>query len=98
MSSRQIICTDQTGCSQSGHITAVGLDDTGSDKASERLTVSEVYSAMDRGDIFYTWGGGKVALVHKYKCGCGLATLRSAADATTLNNLDSLRLCRWSAA
>ena len=97
MSAIQIVCTEQTGCSTGGHILAVGTGDNSS-SASGRWTVAEVWAAMDAGHTFYTYGGGQVALVHKYRCGCGLGSLRSAADATTLNNLDYLRLCSWKAA
>src|SRR5690348_7152970 len=97
MSAIRIVCTEQTGCSTGGHILAVGTGDDSS-RANGRWTVAEVWSAIDTGQTFYTYGGGKVALVNKYRCGCGLRSLRSAADATTLNNLDSLRLCSWKAA
>ena len=98
MASHRIVCCEQTSCSQSGHIIAVGV---GSDSmaASQRLTVSEVWSAMDRGEVFYTSDDrGRVARVQKFYCGCGRGSLRSTADATTANNLDNLRLCSWKAA
>lgn len=96
MSSYEIVCTDQTDCSHNGHIVGVG---TGPDrsKADQRWTVRQVWDAMDSGHTFYTYGGGKVALVHKYHCACGVGSLRSAPDATVENNLDYIRLCRWSA-
>ena len=49
---------------------------------------------MDLADIFYTQGttSGKVALVQNYACTrCGRVYIRSAADAVTDNDLDSLR-------
>ena len=94
MSSYEIVCTDQTGCTQGGHIVSVG---TGADKnaATQKWSVRDVWTALDSGNVFYSSGGGKVALVNKYNCPCGLGSLRSAPDATTANNLDSLRLCRW---
>jgi hypothetical protein len=97
VSTQQIVCTEQTGCSQSGHIVAVGVGDD-STSASSRWTVHEVWRGIDAGDVFYTYADGKVALVHKYRCACGVDSLRSAPDSTTANNLDNLRLCRWKAA
>lgn len=91
----RIVCTNQTGCSQNGHIIGVG---TGSDAGWDRQwTLQQVYAAMNAGHRFLTYGGGLWATVQPYKCGCGLWTLRSGADATTANNLDSLNLCRLSA-
>jgi hypothetical protein len=91
----QIVCTNQTNCSSTGHIVAVGI---GSDvtRANERLTVGAVWAAMDKGDVFYTSDAqGNVALVEKFYCGCRQGSLRSKADASKANNLDSLRLCSW---
>ncbi|GAA1789304.1 hypothetical protein GCM10009795_038820 [Nocardioides hankookensis] len=67
--------------------------------ANSRMTVSEVYRAMDRGERFYTEDQfGNRAAVHKYNCPCGRGSLRSAPDCTRWNNLDSLRICSWRAA
>lgn len=93
MAQHRVVCTEQTDCSTSGHIVAVGVDGE-PDEAARRLTVSEVWAAMDRGQVFYTSDGVNVALVEKYYCGCLQGSLRSVADASTANNLDSLRLCR----
>ena len=91
----RIVCTNQTGCTTGGHITGVG---TGNDSGwNSQWTVAQVYAAMDRGYRFFTYGGGQWASVQKYRCGCGLYTLRSGADSTTANNLDNLNLCRLSA-
>ena len=59
-------------------------------------TLNAVLAAMDLADIFYTRGttSDKVALVQKYACSqCGRVYIRSAADAMTDNDLDSLRRC-----
>jgi hypothetical protein len=99
MSANRIVCTEQSNtCPRWGHIIAVGV---GNDPAaaSQKMTVSEVYNAMDRGQTFFTKDRyGNVASVRKYTCGCGRATLRSAADASSGNNLDNLRTCAWRAA
>lgn len=90
----RIVCTEQPNC----HIVAVGTNPDGGDNATGRMTVPEVWAAIDRGETFYTWGGGKVALVHKFHCACGRGSLRSAADSTVANNLDYMRTCAWRAA
>lgn len=91
----RIVCTNQTGCTASGHIVSVG---TGSDAGwDKQWTVQEVYAAMRLGHKFWTFGGGLWATVRPYDCPCGRGTLRSGADATTANNLDSLNLCKLSA-
>lgn len=91
----RIVCTNQTGCSQGGHIVGVGTGD--SNGWERQWTVQQVYAAMNRGDRFFTFGGGLWASVQPYNCGCRQGSLRSGADATTANNLDSLSLCRLSA-
>lgn len=97
MSRYHVVCTEQTECRQGGHILAVG---TGSDRnrANERWTVRDVWGALDSGDTFYTEANGRTASVEKYSCPCGRGSLRSSADATTANNLDSLRICHFPAA
>jgi len=95
MADYRIICTNQTGCSTNGHIISVGTgDDGGWDR---QWTVQQVYWAMNAGHRFFTFGGGKWATVHAYRCRCGAGTLRSGADATSANNLDNLNICRLSA-
>lgn len=98
MATYRIVCTEQTGCSQSGHIMAVGTSSNASDYADRQWTVQEVWDAIAQGDVFYTSAGGYVAGVNPYRCGCGWGSLRSTPDATTANNLDSMRLCQWRAA
>lgn len=97
MTSYRVVCCEQTGCTQSGHIVGVG---TGSDpdSATVQWTVAEVWNAIDSGDAFYTEAYGYRARVEKFRCPCGRGSLRSAADAITANNLDNLRICRWRAA
>ena len=97
MSQYRVVCTEQTGCNQGGHIKAVG---TGPDpnRAGASWPVRDVWDAIDRGDTFYTEAGGRTAKVNKFNCPCGQGSLRSSADATTTNNLDSLRICHFPAA
>jgi hypothetical protein len=98
MANYRIVCTvkESSGHSnQEEHIVAVGVgDDVG--PAVRRWTLGEVLAAMDLADIFYTKGkaSDNVALIEKYTCTeCGRVCIRSAADAVTDNDLDSLRRC-----
>jgi hypothetical protein len=76
------------------HIVTVGV---GEDvRTAAQWTLDAVLAAMDLADIFYTQGTtrDRVALVQKYLCAqCGRVYIRSAADAVTDNDLDSLRRC-----
>lgn len=100
MATYRIVCTEQkpSGHSnQRAHIVAVGVGDD-PNTAVRRLTLDEILAAMDLADIFYTRGttSDKVALVEKTTCTrCDRVYIRSAADAVTDNNLDSLRRCSW---
>lgn len=94
MANYRIVCTDQTDCSQGGHIIGVGTGEQPS-KADQKWSVSDVYRAIVLGHGFYTHGGGSSAWVRKHNCACGRGSLRSTADATVDNNLDNLRLCNW---
>jgi hypothetical protein len=101
MSSYRIVCTEREDSplpSGHSHIVAVGTGQD-ADRASKQWTESEVIAAMTQDD-FYTIGttSGKRAAVESVHCSCGRLVLRSAADAETDNNLDSLRTCRWSKA
>ena len=95
----RIVCTEQEPAQnppQYAHIVAVGIGKN-PDKADRRLTLNQVIQMMDNGDRFFTQGlqTGKVAWVEKYLCSyCKRYHIRSSPDATTDNNLDSLRYCR----
>jgi len=95
-SSHRIVCV--TTEHPHRHIVDVG---TGTDpqKASQRWTVKEVRDAIDNGDTFHTKDSkGNIAAVLKDTCrqpSCTVQTIRSTADASTENNLDNLRTCRW---
>ncbi|NLB75869.1 MAG: DUF3892 domain-containing protein [Crenarchaeota archaeon] len=96
----RIVCTEQEPAQnppKHAHIVAVGTG-TDPDKADQRLTLTQVIQKMDNGDRFYTKGlrTGKIAWVEKYWCSyCRQHHIRSSPDATTDNNLDSLRYCSW---
>ncbi len=99
MSKYRIVCTEQepvTNHPKNAHIVAVGVGNDPS-QANGRYSLSQVLQMMDNGDTFYTKGTqtGKVAEVVDYQCTyCNKRHIRSAPDATTDNNLDSLRICR----
>ena len=96
----RIVCTDQEPARnppQHAHIVAVGVGEDPA-AANNRFTLSQVIRMMDTGDKFFTQGLNtrKSAWVEKYWCSyCGAYHIRSSPDATTDNNLDSLRYCRW---
>jgi len=95
MSTYRIVCTILKYPTQHRHISEVG---TGTDpaQATDKWTVQRVRNALDAGDTFYTADSqGNRAGVHKFDCGCGYRTIRSAADATQGNNLDYLRQCSF---
>lgn len=98
MSQYQITCTNQeprTAPTCIAHIVQVGAKLANANQAPVLWTVTQVYAAMDRGDTFWTFSPSaqKWAQVHKHRCACGRATLRSAADAVRDNNLDNLPRC-----
>ena len=93
MTQKRIVCTEKSSGGH-GHILKVGIG-TDPGKATDSETVSVVRSNIAAGDIYYTYGGGKTALVRRYDCSCGVKTIRSDSDATTANNLDNLRACSW---
>jgi hypothetical protein len=94
----RIVCTVQEPASSPPshqHIVSVGTGDN-PDVTTRRWTLTDVLTAMDRGDTFYTQGtsSGKVAAVEKYVCSrCQRTYIRSTADAVQDNNLDNLRRC-----
>lgn len=99
MAEYRIVCTNQEPCNvdkTKAHIVTVGTGDD-PDQASKLWSLSQVIASMDKGDQFYTMGptSKKRAEVEKYDCGsCKKTYIRSHKDATTDNNLDSLRDCR----
>jgi|SRR4051812_5334931 len=99
MTAKRIVCTDQSNppAPGHGHIVSVGIG-TDPGKATEREDVTTVRANILRGDTYFTKGtsSGKIALVERYDCSCGVKTIRSAPDKVTDNNLDNLRLCSWS--
>lgn len=94
----RVICTRQEPFNAphlDAHIVSVGTGET-TQGYSQLWTVAEVYTAMDRGDTFYTQSPstGARARVGKWGCRtCNGATLRSSSDAVKDNNLDSLPRC-----
>ena len=65
---------------------------------TSRFTLTQVLQMIDTGDRFYKRGTqtGKAVWVEKCWCPhCGRYHSHSTPDATTDNNLDSLRYCNW---
>jgi hypothetical protein len=97
MATYRIVCTVKEPSGHQNpkeHIVAVGVGDVVS--MVTHWTLDAVLAAMDLADIFYTQGAtsDRVALVQKYPCTqCGRVYIRSAADAVTDDDLDSLRRC-----
>lgn len=96
----RIVCTTQEPAWKDHEHAAIDEVGTGtdSDKWSERWTVDEVVNAIEDGDTFYTKGTrtGKQAEVKRFRCTtCDADRIRSAPDASTDNNLDSLPRCSW---
>ena len=93
MTDYRIICVNkQAG---HGHIESVGTG-THDGYYDQRLTVQQVYNAIDEGHWFHTGcrTGRDYAVVAKFSCAsCGRPTLRSHADGDWNNNLDDLRGC-----
>lgn len=98
MASYRVICTVQVPVSQPtthAHIVEVGTGET-PQRYSRKWKLAEVIQAIRSGHIFYTVGprSGKTARVQIVACpSCRREIIRSAPDATTDNNLDSLPRC-----
>jgi hypothetical protein len=95
MADYQIVCVDKVQSGDHHHLTAVGLG-TDPDAATSKKSVAQVRSAIEDGDTFHTLSspGGRKAYVEKFTC-CGVATIRTKADDTKIDNLDDLRTCVW---
>lgn len=104
MAQYRVVCTEQVPAGAhplDGKIVAVGTNQSGGTTATARWTVPEVLSAIDAGQVFYTYGeqSRRRANVIKYWCTpCGGWHIKSSPDAVVDNNLDSLRVCGWKAA
>ena len=90
----RIVCVDRALSADGKHTHIVGAG-TGTDPeaADKQTTVAGVRAAIGNGTVFFTpEKTNKVAIVLRFVCACGNATIRSHADATTDNNLDRLRV------
>ena len=88
MADYRIVCIERA-YGGVGHIVAVG---TGTDPstANNRLTVAEVRNALKQGDTFHTVGSdGRKAYVEAWD----IPGIRTKPDASTKDNLESLRVC-----
>jgi hypothetical protein len=95
MADHRIVCV--TTLAPHRHIISAGTGDNPT-APSTTYTVSKVRSMIDGGETFHTVSPstGAKAAVRKDTCPeprCTVATIRSAADAVTDNNLDYLAAC-----
>lgn len=99
MATYRIVCTNQQPANnppRHAHIVAVGVGIEPT-RYTQSFTLAQVLQMMINGDKFYTQGvrTGKIAWVERYSCShCNQWHIRSAADAVTDNNLDSLSSCQ----
>jgi hypothetical protein len=91
----RIVCVEKVVSGDHHHLTHVGTG-TDADAADARWTVGAVRKAILAGDEFYSQGGGEKAYVERFTC-CGVETIRTKADDTTKDNLDTKRICSWKA-
>ena len=92
MAEYHVVCVTLLHPAQHRHILGIG---TASGRVPIRWTVDDVWSAIGRGDRFFTTDSrGRRALVDRWECRtCGSRTLRTRPDAVTDNNLDQLPQC-----
>jgi hypothetical protein len=103
MSDFRIVCTDQEPVylpANHAHIVAVGIDLDGDGYADKKLTKLQVMNDIDNKiNRYYSTdtSGREIAFVEVVPCfRCHVRIIKSRPDATTRNNLDSLRRCNWS--
>jgi hypothetical protein len=95
MTQYRIVCIKQHPFDQPHsheHVIQVGTG-TLLGKPEHLWTMRELFSAMDRGSEFYTYGeqSKKVAGVQKFRCPhCSYDSIRSAPEAVKDNNLNQL--------
>jgi len=102
MTDYRIVCTDQDPVYQPtthAHIVAVGIDTDNDGYAEDKHTKDQVIKNIkSRLYRYYTIGpktGIKAFVEVVYCVFCRSEIIRSTPDATTDNNLDSLRRCVW---
>ena len=90
MSEYLITCTTKSAAAGTGHghIVSVGI-------GAQKVSVADIYRLIDQGHTFRTASpsSGKEAQVAKFRCSCGVNTLRSHSDGYWDNNLDNLPRC-----
>jgi hypothetical protein len=89
----EVVCVERKGKkSKHRHVSAVGVDTTG---AVIRFSVQTVRKIIKEGSVdFYVVGpSGERASVRRYKCRCGVKTIRTGADDVTDGYLSALPTC-----
>ena len=84
MATYKIVSATRSGDAPHDHVVSIA---TG---PNTTLDVAEVRDALDSFHTYYVYGEGQSAVIEKFDCECGAKTIRSEADATEHNNLDSL--------
>lgn len=97
MTTYRIICTNQLPVNEPtlhAHIVAVGTGTDPDEPPDRKWTLEEAIAAIDGGDDFYVEVDGKRVDVEVVDCpSCDHRILRTEADDSTANNLDSLPIC-----
>lgn len=93
MATKHIVCVLRSDDGH-GHILQVGIG-TKPRQADYTESIATVRKNIADGDTYYTTepNGQTVALVDTLNCACGVKTIKTRGDGTTLNNLDKLGTC-----
>jgi hypothetical protein len=84
MATYKLVSATRSGDAPHDHVVSVGIGPT------TILDVAQVREALDNFDTYYVYGDGQSAVIEKFDCECGAKTVRSEADATEHNDLESL--------
>jgi hypothetical protein len=94
MTIQRIVCAKRARCHHGSHLVSVCLGEENG-VGVEVLSISEIYSEMDRGVSFVTFNGWhQAASVLVGSCGCGVETLQSEPGSAWQNDVARLKECR----
>jgi hypothetical protein len=89
----EIVCVERKGKKPGHrHVTAIGVDTT---KVVIRFSVKTVRRIIKEGTVdFYCVGpDGEQVAVRRFKCGCGVKTIRTDTDDVADGYLSALPIC-----